>query len=117
MPYVKGFVLHWYDSSNYPVSCNLDGVYITSPKFYGTCDDDADISVTGVLGVLTKGDWDNAKQVEINARKPFNSWVWDEQYQLWKPPFPRPDDAVINGGTIRYQWDEATVNWVEWVET
>jgi hypothetical protein len=30
----------------------------------------------------------------------------------WAAPVPRPIDAIMNGGNVRYQWDEATVNWM-----
>jgi hypothetical protein len=30
----------------------------------------------------------------------------------WSAPVARPVDAVMNGGNVRYQWDEATLNWV-----
>lgn len=43
--------------------------------------------------------------------KPFTTWVLDETTCLWNSPFPKPDDAIINGGTKRYEWDEATNNW------
>lgn len=45
--------------------------------------------------------------------KPFSAWVLNETTCLWDAPFPKPDDAVVNGGTKRYDWDEATSNWVE----
>jgi hypothetical protein len=30
----------------------------------------------------------------------------------WEPPVPRPADAILNGGNVAYQWDEATLNWI-----
>jgi len=45
--------------------------------------------------------------------KPFSAWVLNEATCLWDAPFPKPNDAVVNGGTKRYDWDEATSNWVE----
>jgi hypothetical protein len=30
----------------------------------------------------------------------------------WAAPVARPADAIMNGGNVRYQWDEATVNWL-----
>jgi hypothetical protein len=41
------------------------------------------------------------------APKPFPSWVLNEDTCLWNAPVDMPDDGKI------YQWDEATVNWVE----
>jgi len=45
--------------------------------------------------------------------KPFSAWVLNETTCLWDAPFSRPNDAIANGGTKRYDWDEATNNWVE----
>jgi hypothetical protein len=45
--------------------------------------------------------------------KPYNSWVLDENTCLWNAPVAMPSDAIANGGTKRYDWDEATNNWIE----
>ena len=39
--------------------------------------------------------------------KPFPSWVLNEDTCLWGAPVPYPQDGK------HYQWDEATLNWVE----
>ena len=39
--------------------------------------------------------------------KPFASWLLNEDTCLWNAPVAMPDDGKI------YEWDEATVNWVE----
>ncbi len=39
--------------------------------------------------------------------KPFVSWVLDEATCRWEAPTPYPADGKI------YEWDEATVSWVE----
>ncbi len=39
--------------------------------------------------------------------KPFASWLLNEDTCLWDAPVAMPDDGKM------YQWDEATVNWVE----
>ena len=39
--------------------------------------------------------------------KPFASWVLDEATCRWEAPTPYPTDGKI------YEWDEATVSWVE----
>jgi len=41
--------------------------------------------------------------------KPYPSWVLDEITCLWSAPTPMPDDGK------RYNWDEATTAWVEFV--
>jgi hypothetical protein len=112
MPAIKGWVHLWHNSSTWPVSTAPDGTYLTAPKYYGTCDDDADTSIAGILEVLTEQDYNSAKLTEHIARRPFASWVGDFETMSWTPPVPRPADAIMNGGNVRYQWDEATVNWI-----
>ena len=41
--------------------------------------------------------------------KPFASWILDEITCLWTAPTPMPEDGK------RYNWDEATTSWVEFV--
>lgn len=50
----------------------------------------------------------DAQRDAFIAPKPFNSWVLDEATCLWEAPVPIP---VVEGK--QFQWDEATVNWVE----
>jgi len=109
LPILNNFEYKWADQSTWPVPCNPDGSYIVAPKVYGICNDDADTTVVGVLEVLTEADWYLAKGIELEARRPYPSWVLEGD--VWMPPFLRPADAVINGGTVRYEWDENIVNW------
>jgi hypothetical protein len=112
MPAVKGLVHLWQDKSTWPVEVAPDGTYLRAPKYYGTCDDDADTTIAGVLQVLTEAEFNSAKVAEHEARKPYPSWVGYLDTMTWAAPVARPADAVINGGNVRYQWDEATVNWI-----
>lgn len=112
MPDVKGWVYVWSDSSTWPVEIASDGTYLRAPKFYGTCDDDADITIDGVLQVLTEAEYNTLKVAEHEARRPYASWVGYLDTMTWAAPIARPADAVINGGNVRYQWDETTVNWI-----
>ena len=112
MPAVKGWTHLWHDSSTWPVSTDATGTYLRAPKYYGTCDDDADTSIAGVLQVLTEAEFNAAKVAEHEARRPYPSWIGYPDTMTWAAPVARPADAVINGGNVRYQWDEATVNWV-----
>jgi hypothetical protein len=112
MPDVKGWVHIWHDQSTWPVEVASDGTYLRAPKYYGTCDDDADTTISGVLQVLTEAEYTAAKIAEHEARKPYPSWIGYLDTMTWSAPVSRPIDAVINGGNKRYQWDEATVNWI-----
>jgi len=112
MPIVKGWVSSWHDESTWPVQMASDGTYLRAPKYYGTCDDDADISIAGVLQVLTEAEFNAAKVIEHEARKPYPSWIGYIDTMTWAAPVARPADAIMNGGNVRYQWDEATLNWI-----
>jgi hypothetical protein len=107
MPIVKGLKIIWQDQSTWPISTDSTGTYLRAPKYYGTCDDDADTSVAGVLEVLTEAEWLQRKRDEFYARQPFASWVFDEANLLWNPPVPMPQDGN------EYRWDEATTAWVQ----
>lgn len=112
MPAVKGLRIIWQDKSTWPVSTDATGTYLRAPKYYGTCDDDADTSIAGVLEVLTETEWNERRVAEHEATKPYPSWIGYLDTMSWGAPVPRPIDAVMNGGNVRYQWDEATINWV-----
>jgi len=112
MPNVKGLNIIWQDKSTWPVEVAKTGVYLRAPKYYGICDDDADTSIDGVLEVMTEADWNAAKEAEHLARRPYPSWIGYPDTMTWGAPVPRPVDAIMNGGNVRYQWDEATVSWV-----
>jgi hypothetical protein len=112
MPAVKGWKFIWADKSTWPVSTDSTGTYLRAPRYYGTCDDDADTTIAGVLQVLTEAEYTVAKIAEHEARKPYPSWIGYLDTMTWAAPVARPTDAIINGGNVRYQWDEAAVNWV-----
>ena len=112
MPVVKGYTHLWHDQSTWPVELASDGTYLRAPKYYGTCDDDADTTIAGVLEVLTEAVWNERRVVEHEATKPYPSWIGYLDTMTWSAPVARPVDAILNGGNVRYQWDEATLSWV-----
>jgi len=112
IPEVKGWQYAWYNSSTWPVETSSDGTYLKAPKYYGTCDDDADTTVVGVLQVLTEEEFNIAKAAELEARRPYPSWIGYLDTMTWGAPVPRPINAIMNGGNVAYQWDEATINWI-----
>ena len=116
MPAVKGLAILWQDKSSWPVEVSPEGVYLRAPRYYGNCDDDADTTIAGVLQVLTEAEYNTAKEAEHLARRPYPSWIGYPDTMTWSAPVPRPVDAIMNGGNVRYEWDEATVNWVEQVK-
>jgi len=107
MPAIKGFQHQWQDKSTWPVEIATSGAYLRAPKYYGTCDDDADTSVAGVLQVLTIEEYQALKTTEHQARKPFPSWIGNEEEMIWEAPTPYPNDEKI------YSWNEEQLAWVE----
>lgn len=107
LPEVKGFQYSFAKESVYPIDTNADGSYAEMPLYYGTCDDDADTTLTGVVKVLTEAEFNAAKETEHQARKPYPSWVGDINTMSWQPPVLYPQDDK------QYYWDEPTVSWKE----
>jgi hypothetical protein len=107
LPNVKGFQFIFQNESDFPIASNPDGSLTNPPLLYGTCDDDADTSLVGVLKVLSEVDFDADKLQEFNLRKPYSSWVGDIDTMSWQPPVPYPQDDK------RYYWDEPSVSWKE----
>lgn len=112
MPAVKGLEIFWQDKSTWPVELSSDGTYLRAPKYYGTCDDDADTTIAGVLQVLTEAEYTAARTAEHEARRPYPSWIGYLDTMTWAAPVARPADAIMNGGNVPYRWDEAAVNWI-----
>ena len=105
-PKVKGFQILFNDQSNWPIA-TVSGVYNQAPLYYGTCDDDADITLPGVVATYTEAEFNTLKRNEFLARRHFASWTFNETTLLYDPPIAYPDDGKV------YQWDEEVVNWVE----
>ena len=106
MPAIKGLQVQWWDQSTWPVEMDSGGIYLRAPKYYGTCDDDADTDIAGVLEVLTEAEYTQRKRNEFYARQPYPSWVFDEVTLQWNPPVSYSQDGNY------YQWDEATTAWI-----
>ena len=107
IPKIKGLRLDWADKSKWPVELAPNGTYMRPPKYYGTCDDDADVNVPGVLEVLPEEEWRQRKYDEFYARQPYASWIWNAETFVWSSPEPYPDDGR------QYVWDELTISWLE----
>jgi hypothetical protein len=107
LPNVKGFQFIFQNESDFPIASNADGSLSKPSLIWGTCDDDADTTLVGVLKVLSQVEFDADKLQEFNLRKPYPSWVGDIDTMSWQPPVPYPQDDK------RYYWDEPTVSWKE----
>lgn len=108
MPEIKGLKLEWADRSTWPVELAENGTYLRAPKYYGTCDDDANTTIAGVLEILTEQEWMQRKHDEFYARRPYESWIWNPETFVWSSPVPYPDAA----DPWSYQWDEETTSWI-----
>ena len=106
IPDVKGFQFIFAKESAYPIDTNTDGSYAEMPLYYGTCDDDADTTLVGVVKVLTEAEFNADKQAEHQARQPYPSWVGDIDTMSWQSPVPYPQDSQ------EAYWDEPTLSWI-----
>lgn len=80
-PAVDGLVFEWARESRYPTDV---------PEFFGTCSDDADTQVDGVLGVYLQADWETMREDEMRARNPVPQQVTMRQARL----------ALLNAGLL-----------------
>ena len=72
-PKVEGLAFHWARESRYPTDV---------PEFFGTCPDDTDTEVAGVLGVYVQQDWETMRADEMRARGPQTQFEKDQsRYQ------------------------------------
>jgi hypothetical protein len=60
-PAVAGLQFVWARESAYPTD---------APEFFGTCPDDSDTQIDGVLGIFDQSDWENMRADEMSRRVP-----------------------------------------------
>ena len=103
-PPVKGLEFVWARESRYPTDV---------PEFFGTCPDDADTQVDGVLGVYSQADWETMREDEMRARNPVPQQVTMRQARLALLSAGLLDDveAVISaaGRAAQLEWEYAAV--------
>ena len=104
-PQLKGFVMGFNNTATHPTVTPHGSPHATAPLFFGTCDDDANLTVPGVIATHTAEEYQALRMAEYQARKPFPSWVGNEESMSWEAPVPAPDVST------RYYWDEATTSW------
>ena len=80
-PPVAGLEFVWARESRYPTDV---------PEFFGTCPDDADTQVDGVLGVYVQADWETMREDEMRARNSVPQQVTMRQARL----------ALLNAGLL-----------------
>ncbi|WP_243433611.1 hypothetical protein, partial [Pseudomonas sp. 78_B] len=103
-PDIPGLEYHWARESRYPTDV---------PEFFGTCSDDADTQVDGVLGVYLQADWETMRDDEMRARNPVPQHVTMRQARLALLNAGLLDDveAVIAaaGREAQLEWEYAAV--------
>ena len=103
-PPVVGLEFAWARESRYPTDV---------PEFFGTCPDDADTQVDGVLGVYLQSDWETMRDDEMRARTPVPQQVTMRQarLELLKRALLDDVEAVITaaGREAQIQWEYASV--------
>ena len=72
-PPVAGLEFAWARESRYPTDV---------PEFFGTCPDESDTQIDGVLGVYSQADWETMRVDEMRARGPQTQFEKDQaRYQ------------------------------------
>ena len=103
-PPVAGLEFSWARESRYPTDV---------PEFFGTCPDDADTQVDGVLGVYLQADWETMRDDEMRARNPVPQQVTMRQARLALLNAGLLDDVEVviaaAGREAQLEWEYAAV--------
>ena len=103
-PPVAGLEFVWARESRYPTDV---------PEFFGTCPEDADTQIDGVLGVYVQQDWETMRDDEMRARNPVPHQVTMRQARLALLRAGLLDDAeaiiAAAGREAMMEWEYATV--------
>ena len=103
-PPVAGLEFVWARESHYPTDV---------PEFFGTCSEDADTQVDGVLGVYLQVDWETMREDEMRARNPVPQQVTMRQARLALLSAGLLDDVEMviaaAGRAAQLEWEYAAV--------
>ena len=103
-PPVAGLEFVWARESRYPTDV---------PEFFGTCPEDADTQVDGVLGVYLQADWETMREDEMRARNPVPQQVTMRQARLALLSAGLLDDVEMviaaAGREAQLEWEYAAV--------
>ena len=103
-PNVVGLEFAWARESRYPTDV---------PEFFGTCPEDADTQVDGVLGVYVQADWETMREDEMRARNPVPQQVTMRQARLALLSAGLLDDVEMviaaAGRAAQLEWEYAAV--------
>ena len=103
-PPVAGLEFVWARESRYPTDV---------PEFFGTCPEDADTQIDGVLGVHLQADWETMREDEMRARNPVPQQVTMRQARLALLSAGLLDDVEMviaaAGRAAQLEWEYAAV--------
>ena len=103
-PPVAGLEFVWARESRYPTDV---------PEFFGTCPDDSNVQVDGVLGVYVQADWETMREDEMRARNPVPQQVTMRQARLALLSAGLLDDVEMviaaAGRAAQLEWEYAAV--------
>ena len=103
-PPVAGLEFAWARESRYPTDV---------PEFFGTCPDDSDVQIDGVLGVYVQADWETMREDEMRARNPVPQQVTMRQARLALLNAGLLDDVEVviaaAGRAAQLEWEYAAV--------
>ena len=103
-PPVAGLEFVWARESHYPTNV---------PEFFGTCPDDSNVQVDGVLGVYLQADWEQMREDELRARNPVPQQVTMRQARLALLGAGLLDDVEMviaaAGRAEQLEWEYAAV--------
>ena len=103
-PNVAGLEFVWARESQYPTDV---------PEFFGTCPDDSNTQVDGVLGVYLQADWETMREGEMRARNPVPQQVTMRQARLALLSAGLLDDVEVviaaAGRAAQLEWEYAAV--------
>ena len=103
-PPVAGLEFVWARESQYPTDV---------PEFFGTCPDDSNVQIDGVLGVYVQADWETMRDDEMRARNPVPQQVTMRQARLALLNAGLLDDVEVvvaaAGREAQLEWEYAAV--------
>lgn len=103
-PPVAGLEFAWARESQYPTDV---------PEFFGTCPDDSNVQIDGVLGVYVQADWETMREDEMRARNPVPQQVTMRQARLALLNAGLLDDVEVviaaDGREAQLEWEYAAV--------
>lgn len=103
-PPVAGLEFAWARESQYPTDV---------PEFFGTCPDDSNVQIDGVLGVYVQADWETLWADEMHARNPVPQQVTMRQARLALLSAGLLDDVEMviaaAGRAAQLEWEYAAV--------